>query len=69
MFHVSTSRLWKNGMHMGRHSAGADLTAALKLAPHGEDKIMAMPVVATLAADGEYRLCLSTRRSFCSWRI
>ena len=32
---VSASRLWKNGAHMNRHSAGRDLTAAIQAAPHG----------------------------------
>lgn len=52
IFDVSASRLWKNGMHMGRHPAGTDLTGVLKLAPHGEDKVLAMPVVARLADAG-----------------
>jgi hypothetical protein len=28
-----------------KHAAGTDLTAALKNAPHGEDKVLAMPQV------------------------
>jgi hypothetical protein len=34
---------------MGRHHAGSDLTEALKLAPHGEEKVMAMPAVGDLS--------------------
>ncbi|WP_243371020.1 CopD family protein [Geotalea sp. SG265] len=48
VYDVTASRLWKDGDHMRRHAAGTNLTEALKLAPHGEDKVLAMPVVATL---------------------
>jgi len=47
--YVSGSRLWKNGSHMKRHQAGVDLTDILSQAPHGEDKIMAMPEVGNLS--------------------
>ncbi len=30
---------------MGKHQAGFDLTDALKLAPHEEDRILRLPVV------------------------
>lgn len=36
-FDVSKSELWQNGVHMGRHRAGEDLTDALAEAPHGEE--------------------------------
>ncbi|MHC1697316.1 MAG: CopD family protein [Geobacteraceae bacterium] len=49
VFDGTASKLWKNGRHMGRHSAGEDLTGVLKLAPHGEEKILELPVAATLA--------------------
>ena len=49
VFDVSASKLWKNGLHVGRHQAGYDLSEALKLAPHGEDKILQLPVVAELS--------------------
>jgi predicted heme/steroid binding protein len=48
IYDVTASRLWKGGDHMRRHPAGTDLTEALKMAPHGEEKILAMPLVATL---------------------
>jgi len=53
VFDGTASKLWKNGVHMGRHYAGADLTDALKLAPQGDDKIMGMSVVARLVQDNE----------------
>jgi predicted heme/steroid binding protein len=51
VFDVSASKLWKNGLHVGRHQAGCDLSEALKLAPHGEEKVLQMPVVAMLSQD------------------
>jgi predicted heme/steroid binding protein len=49
VFDVSASNLWKNGLHVGRHLAGNDLSEKLKLAPHGEEKVLQMPVVAVLS--------------------
>jgi len=49
IYDVSRSRVWKNGSHMKRHQAGVDLTDILSQAPHGEDKIMAMPEVGNLS--------------------
>ncbi len=45
IYDMTNSRLWKNGAHMMKHRAGMDLTEALKNAPHGEDKVLAMPQV------------------------
>ena len=45
IYDIGGSRLWRNGQHMMKHAAGTDLTAALKNAPHGEDKVLAMPQV------------------------
>ncbi len=53
IYDVSRSRLWKDGSHMRKHLAGNDLTDALKTAPHGEDKVLAMPVIGALRAAGE----------------
>lgn len=49
IYDMSLSKLWKNGSHMERHRAGVDLTAILSQAPHGEDKILAMPEVGRLS--------------------
>ncbi|MGV1099142.1 cytochrome b5 domain-containing protein [Thiovibrio sp. JS02] len=51
IYDASRSRLWKNGSHMKRHQAGVDLTEILSQAPHGEDKILALPVVGRLARE------------------
>lgn len=37
LYDVSRSTLWTKGVHMGRHSAGADLTGAMADAPHGDE--------------------------------
>jgi len=50
VFEATASKLWKNGVHVGRHPAGQDLTEALKLAPHGEEKVLAMPKVGRFIA-------------------
>jgi predicted heme/steroid binding protein len=49
IYDVSQSKLWKNGRHMKRHQAGVDLTDILSQAPHGEEKIVAMPEVGQLS--------------------
>src|SRR5574337_792129 len=49
VYNVTQGRLWKNGLHAMKHHAGADLTETLKNAPHGEDKIFAMPQAGSLA--------------------
>jgi predicted heme/steroid binding protein len=35
VYDVSESKLWKTGMHMKRHPAGAELTEEIGGAPHG----------------------------------
>lgn len=50
IYDATQSNLWKQGAHMGRHQAGTDLTEALKLAPHGPDKLTVLPVVGELTA-------------------
>lgn len=48
VYDVCLSKFWKGGSHFKKHFAGSDLTQALKTAPHGEEKILQMPVVAEL---------------------
>lgn len=52
VYDATMSRLWQQGVHMGRHNAGNDLTEALKQAPHGQDKATAMREVGKLIAAG-----------------
>ncbi|MEW6374466.1 MAG: CopD family protein [Thermodesulfobacteriota bacterium] len=48
VYDVCLSKVWKGGSHFKKHHAGDDLTDILKTAPHGEDKILKMPVVGEL---------------------
>ena len=48
IYDATASRLWKEGRHMGRHGAATDLTEALQQAPHGEDRVLALPLVGEL---------------------
>ncbi|MBI4837636.1 MAG: CopD family protein [Nitrospirae bacterium] len=43
IYNVTNSKLWKDGSHLRKHSAGNDLTEVLKTAPHGEEKILSLP--------------------------
>ncbi|MEW6719852.1 MAG: CopD family protein [Thermodesulfobacteriota bacterium] len=52
IYDASASRLWKGGVHLGKHKAGFDLTGALELAPHGEDRILRLPAVKKLVDTG-----------------
>jgi predicted heme/steroid binding protein/uncharacterized membrane protein len=53
VYSVTENRFWRKGTHMMKHQAGTDLTETLKLAPHGEEKVRALPQVGTLLASGE----------------
>ena len=52
IYDATDSSLWKNGSHMRRHQAGCDLTDVLNQAPHGEDKVLALPRIGTLLSKG-----------------
>jgi predicted heme/steroid binding protein/uncharacterized membrane protein len=52
VFDVSASKLWRDGQHMRRHSAGSDLTTELQAAPHGPDRLGKFPQVGTLDEGG-----------------
>ena len=51
VFDLTGSRLWKGGVHMQRHHAGADLTTDIQAAPHGTDMLDRYPQVGILKAD------------------
>ncbi len=53
IYDVTLSKLWKNGTHLLKHSAGRDLTGSLEAAPHGEEEVLAMPKVGRLLTAGE----------------
>jgi predicted heme/steroid binding protein len=48
IYNASESKLWRDGAHLKKHSAGGDLTDALKGAPHGPEKVKALPVTGKL---------------------
>jgi len=48
IYDVTSSKLWVEGNHVRKHLAGNDLTEALRLAPHDEDKILGMPLIGEL---------------------
>jgi hydroxylamine dehydrogenase len=48
LYDVTASGLWKEGMHMRKHSAGQDLTEALKGAPHGAEVTERVPSLGAL---------------------
>jgi predicted heme/steroid binding protein/uncharacterized membrane protein len=51
IYDVSESRAWKNGIHMGLHHAGNDLTESLPQAPHGEEVLARVEQVGFLDRD------------------
>ena len=53
VYDVSASFLWKDGAHQVLHSAGVDLTDALKQAPHGGDVFDKFPVVGIIQDTNE----------------
>lgn len=64
IYNATESKLWKDGVHMGRHNAGQDLTEALKLAPHGSEKVAGLPEVGTLVEDATRKAPLHERVFF-----
>jgi predicted heme/steroid binding protein/uncharacterized membrane protein len=50
VYDVSKSKLWRNGQHMKRHSAGGDLTADIQAAPHESDVLERYPQVGIIAS-------------------
>lgn len=57
IYDATQSKFWKDGSHMRKHLAGANLTDALKAAPHGEEKVLPLPQVGKLlSASGKQRV-------------
>ena len=61
IYDANQSKLWKNGVHMGRHQAGSNLTGALLQAPHGADKVTAMAAVGNPLVTGPRKTPLHER--------
>jgi predicted heme/steroid binding protein len=64
VYDLSASRMWSGGTHVRRHAAGADQSQAIALAPHGEEKLAAFPVVGTLRPAGAGHRPPSERRFY-----
>lgn len=45
IYDLTGSFLWQGGRHQAFHSAGADLTEQLEVAPHGIEALEKFPVV------------------------
>lgn len=64
IYDATQSKLWKQGVHMGRHNAGNDLTEALSLAPHGKEKVTALTTVGGLIVGGPRKAPMHERVFF-----
>ena len=56
VYDVTTSKMWRTGMHMKRHPSGTNLTDELSGAPHADEVFERFPKVGTLqesAAEAE----------------
>jgi len=51
IYDVSESRMWRGGLHMRRHNAGADLTAEIQAAPHDPEVLGRYPQVGVLVQE------------------
>ncbi len=56
VYDVTDSFLWRDGRHQALHRAGADLTEALRTAPHGPELLARFPVVGVLVEKKEERM-------------
>lgn len=64
VYDATQSKLWKQGVHMGRHNAGIDLTEALNQAPHGREKVTALTAVGDVIVSGPRKAPLHERVFF-----
>ncbi|MDT8420159.1 MAG: cytochrome b5 domain-containing protein [Desulfuromonadales bacterium] len=53
VYDAGSSKMWPDGVHMKRHSAGRDLTEDLPLAPHDDSVMARLPVVGEYVEHGE----------------
>jgi predicted heme/steroid binding protein/uncharacterized membrane protein len=53
VYDVSGSKMWKGGLHMRRHNAGADLTTDIQAAPHGTEVLARYPQVGVVKKEEE----------------
>lgn len=48
VYDITSSRRWKDGVHLRRHHAGRDLSDALADAPHNKDVLDKFPIVGSI---------------------
>jgi len=65
VYDVTSSRMWRNGVHVRRHNAGRDLSEAMEDAPHGAEVLQQVPLIGTLQAAPP----TARPRSRPAWRI
>jgi predicted heme/steroid binding protein/uncharacterized membrane protein len=53
VYDISNSKMWRSGLHMKRHRAGADLSTDIQAAPHLPDVLERFPQVGVLKAESE----------------
>ena len=53
VYDVSSSKLWKGGLHMRRHRAGTDMTTDIQAAPHGPEVLERYSQVGTLKEEAD----------------
>jgi predicted heme/steroid binding protein len=61
LYDATESELWKGGVHVGRHHAGADLTEALPDAPHGPEVLDHIEKVGPVAGSATPKLPSAAR--------
>lgn len=53
VYDISSSKMWRSGLHMKRHRAGADLSTDIQAAPHDPDVLERFPQVGVLLKESE----------------
>ncbi len=54
VYDVSNSSTWQNGIHLGKHFAGNDLTEGILSAPHGEEVFIKFHIVGELIKEKSF---------------
>lgn len=52
VYDVTSSKMWKNGIHFKTHQAGKDLSLGLQAAPHGDDVLERFEQIGELEDEG-----------------
>ena len=54
VYDLSNTNTWKNGIHLGKHVAGNDLTEGILSAPHGEEVFIKFHIVGELGKEKSF---------------